>query len=69
MVLVGLLRWHACMLRELPSGELLYRSYRLSSMNKSTMKYTIFDNTILQKDYSEIKMFISCFVECLKALS
>jgi hypothetical protein len=29
MILVGLLRWHACMLRELPSGELLYRSYRL----------------------------------------
>jgi hypothetical protein len=28
MVLVGLLRWHDCMLRELPSGELLYRSYR-----------------------------------------
>jgi hypothetical protein len=29
MVLVSLLRWHACMLRELPSVELLYRSYRL----------------------------------------
>jgi hypothetical protein len=29
MVLVGLLRWHACMLRELLSWELLYRSYRL----------------------------------------
>jgi hypothetical protein len=28
MVLVGLLMWHACMLRELTSGELLYRSYR-----------------------------------------
>jgi hypothetical protein len=29
MILVGLLRWHACVLRELPSGELLYRSYRV----------------------------------------
>jgi hypothetical protein len=33
------------------------------------MKYTIFDNTILQKEYGEIKNFISYFVECLKALS
>jgi hypothetical protein len=28
--LSGLLRWHGCMLGELPNGELLYRSYRLS---------------------------------------
>jgi hypothetical protein len=30
MVLVGLLRWHACMLRELSSGDLLYKSYRFA---------------------------------------
>jgi hypothetical protein len=33
-LLMGLLRWHGCMLRELPSRELLYRSYRLWSMLK-----------------------------------
>jgi hypothetical protein len=32
MDLVGLLRWHACMLRELYSGELLYKSYRLGAL-------------------------------------
>jgi hypothetical protein len=33
MILVGLLRWHACMLRELPSWELLYRSYRFGPLS------------------------------------
>jgi hypothetical protein len=41
MVLVELLRWHACMLRELSSGELLYRSYRYLLVKNETKKKTL----------------------------
>jgi hypothetical protein len=44
MVLVRLLRWHAFMLRELPSGELLYKN-RL----KSTLKDKFAENKKVTK--------------------
>jgi hypothetical protein len=40
MVLVGLLRWYACMLREHHSEVLLYKSYRLVKCTCGTHVFT-----------------------------
>jgi hypothetical protein len=53
MVLVGLLRWHDYMLRELPSGELLYRSYRLHQASIRNTSRAIYSKENLANDPTE----------------
>jgi hypothetical protein len=55
MILVGLLRWHACMLRELHSGELLYRSYR-------------FIKEIVEVFMDDFSFYGKTFMDCLENL-